>query len=239
MFAPMLADPRQPRFSVSYQHYHIPTRTFDAASVAFGEYFGLASGFDGHNGSGQLGLQGAVFALFDLDSASNDLVNADYWIGLPLSYRRGRVSYVARIYHQSSHLGDEFLLDNPQVARVNLSYEDFEFIGSYEWERARIYGGGGYLLHSEPRLSPAHARAGGEYIVPRALRGLNFIAAADLQASQELDWRLSRSYQAGVELRNGERRMRLMLEYFIGHSPNGQFFREHVRYSGIGLYFGF
>lgn len=108
MFAPMLADPRQPRFSVSYLNYQNPTRTFNAASVAFGEYFGFASGFDGRNGSAQVGLQGAVFALFDLDSASKDLVNADYWIGLPFTYRRGRLSYVARVYHQSSHLGDEF-----------------------------------------------------------------------------------------------------------------------------------
>jgi len=89
-----------------------------------GEYFGLASGFFGEAGISQIGIQAAVFALFNLDAPSSDLVNADYWIGLPLSYRRGPWSYLIRLYHQSSHLGDEFILGNPGINRVNLSYED-------------------------------------------------------------------------------------------------------------------
>jgi hypothetical protein len=239
-FAPLLADPRQPRFSVSYQHYRGPSREFAAASVALGEYFGIASGFFGEAGSSQIGIQAAVFALFNLDAPSSDLINADYWIGLPMSYRRGPWSYLVRLYHQSSHLGDEFILGNPGINRVNLSYEDLEGLVSHEWERWRVYGGGGYLLNSEPDLSPKHLHAGAEYIKHNAVGNLNFIAAADVRASEELDWRRSRSYQAGFDYRSaGKRRIRLMLEYFRGHSPNGQFFRESLRYTGLGLYFVF
>lgn len=240
LFAPLLADPRQPRFSVSYLHYRSPASEFSAASVAFGEYFGLASGFFGNSGSSQIGIQGGVFALFNLEAPSSDLINADYWIGLPISYRKGPWSYVLRLYHQSSHLGDEFILGNPGINRVNLSYEDMEFIASYEWERWRLYGGGGYILNSEPDLAPKHFQGGVEYIKARAAGRLSLIAAADIQTSEELDWRRSRSYQAGFELRSGSpRRVRLMLEHFRGHSPNGQFYREPLRYTGLGLYFGF
>ncbi len=240
LFAPLLADPRQPRFSMSYQRYRGAAREFAAASVALGEYFGLASGLFGEYGSSQLGIQGAVFALFNLDAPSSDLINADYWIGLPISYRRGPWSYLVRLYHQSSHLGDEFILGNPGVNRVNLSYEDLEGLASYEWERFRVYGGGGYLVHSEPDLAPKHVHAGIEFIQPRAAGGLNFIAAADFRASEELGWGSSRSYQAGFEFKsNSPRRVRLMLEHFHGHSPNGQFYREPLRYTGLGLYFGF
>ena len=240
LFAPLLADPRQPRFSVSYLHYRTPAAEFSAASVAFGEYFGLASGFFGSSGSSQIGIQGGVFALFNLDAPSSDLINADYWIGLPISYRKGPWSYLLRIYHQSSHLGDELILGNPGINRVNLSYEDMEFLVSYEWERWRLYGGGGYLLSSEPDLAPKHLQGGVEYIKTRAAGRLSLIAAVDVQASEELDWRRSRSYQVGFELRSGSpRRVRLMLEHFRGHSPNGQFYREPLRYTGLGLYFGF
>jgi hypothetical protein len=240
LFAPLLADPRQPRFSVSYQHYRSPASEFSAASVAFGEYFGLASGFFGSSGNSQIGIQGGVFALFNLDAPSSDLVNADYWIGLPISYRKGPWSYVLRFYHQSSHLGDEFILGNPGINRINLSYEDMELLVSYEWERWRLYGGGGYLLGNEPDLAPKHLQGGAEYVRPRAAGRLSFIAAADVQASEELDWRRSRSYQVGFELRSSSpRRVRLMLEHFRGHSPNGQFYRESLRYTGLGLYFGF
>lgn len=240
MFAPLLADPRQPRFSMSYQRYEVGDAPFNAGSVAFGEYFGLATGFLGKRGTSQIGIQGAVFALFNLDGASNDLVNADYWIGFPITYRRGRDSYLLRLYHQSSHLGDEFLLGNPNIARINLSYEDAELLASYEWERARVYGGLGYILNSEPEIARSHGRIGAEWVQPHALKGFDFLAGADMQASAELDWSLSRAYQVGLELRRGtNRRVRLMLEHFNGHSPHGQFFREKLRYHGFGLYFGF
>lgn len=240
LFAPLLADPRQARFSMSYLHYRTPTSDFAAAQVAFGEYFGLASGFFGKSGSSQIGIQGAVFALFNLDAPSSDLVNADYWIGLPISYRKGPWSFVLRLYHQSSHLGDEFILGNPGINRVNLSYEDLEFIASYEWDRWRVYGGGGYVVHSEPDLAPKHVQGGVEYFRPNAWGRFSFVVGVDAQASEELDWDRSYSFQAGFELRSGSpRRVRLMLEHFRGHSPNGQFYRESLRYTGIGLYFGF
>ncbi len=240
LFAPLIADPRQPRFSVSYQRYKTPSQSFNAASVALGEYFGIASGFLGESGASQIGIQAAVFALFNLDAPSSDLINADYWMGIPLSYRKGPWSYLLRVYHQSSHLGDEFILGNPGINRVNLSYEDIELLVSYEWERLRFYGGGGYLLHSEPDLAPKHLQAGVEYAHPRAVGTFDFVAAADVRASEELDWRRSSSFQAGFELRSAsQRRVRLMLEHFRGHSPNGQFYRDPLRYTGLGLYFGF
>ncbi len=240
LFALLIADPRQPRFSMSYQRYKAAPQEFNAAAVALGEYFGFATGFLGGRGASQIGIQAAVFALFNLDAPSGDLIDADYWVGFPLSYRRGPWSYLLRLYHQSSHLGDEFILGNPSVERVNLSYEDLEALVSYEGEHWRLYGGGGYLPRSEPTLEPAHLHAGLEYVQPRALWGLDFLAAADFRAGEELDWRRSASYQAGFEFKTrSPRRVRLMLEHYRGHSPNGQFFRERIRYTGIGLYFGF
>ena len=163
LFAPLLADPRQPRFSVSYQRYRTSIDDFGAASVAFGEYFGLAAGVLRDSWAWQTGIQGGVFALFNLDAPSNDLINADYWIGVPLSYRKGPRSYVVRLYHQSSHLGDEFLLSSSGIERVNLSYEDLEALAAYEYESFRFYAGGGYILKSEPKLEPWHAQIGVEY----------------------------------------------------------------------------
>lgn len=240
LFAPLIADPRQPRFSLSYQRYKIADQKFPAANIAFGEYFALAGDFLGLPGNSQIGIQGAVFALFNLDAPSSDLVNADYWIGIPVTYRNGPWSFLARIYHQSSHLGDEFILNNPGVKRVNLSYEDIVTLVSYEWEHLRIYGGGGYILHSEPEVAREHLQAGVEFVLPHAIRDIDFITALDVQSSQELDWENSYSFQAGFQFRNlGNRRVRLMFEHFDGHSPNGQFFRERLRYNGLGVYFRF
>jgi hypothetical protein len=240
LFAPLIADPRQPRFSVSYQRYKISGQKFAAGNVAFGEYFGLAADFLGLPGNSQIGIQGGVFALFNLSTPSSDLVNADYWIGIPVTYRNGPWSFLARIYHQSSHLGDEFIVDNPTVKPINLSYEDVVTLISYEWEKLRVYGGGGYILRRDPHFARPHLQAGTEFIQAHAVRGLDFIAALDVQSSQELGWEKSYSFQAGFQLKNrGNRGVRLMFERFYGHSPNGQFFRERLRYDGMGLYFRF
>jgi hypothetical protein len=240
LFAPLIADPRQPRFSMSFQHYQTPRQTFNAGSVALGEYFGFASGFLGDSGLSQFGIQAGVFALFNLQAESKDLINADYWIGLPVSYRKGPWSYVARVFHQSSHLGDEFILGNPGINRVNLSYEGLDFLAAYEWDRVRVYGGGGYLIHSEPDLDPLSLHGGVEYWHPKAAGRFDLIAAVDIRSTQESDWDGSYSYQLGFELRSlSRRRARLMLEHFRGHSPNGQFYHERLQYNGIGLYIGF
>lgn len=239
LFDPLIADPRWPQFSVRYQYYETPATTFNAASVSFGDYFPFASGLFGTAGVSQIGIQGAVFALFNLDSASHDLINADYWIGLPVSYRKGRWSFLGRIFHQSSHLGDEFLLDTPGVNRINLSYEEADALASYDWKKWRFYAGGGYIFNSEPNLRPWTSQAGVEYLWPSFFHELDLVAAADWQSKQEQGWRLNRSYQLGLAFHRGDRQVRLMLEHFQGFSPNGQFYRDRLRYSGLGIYFDF
>lgn len=237
LFKPLMADPRQPQFSIKYHRYDAE-QDFNAASVSFGDYFGFASGLFGEYGVSQIGLQGAVFAVFNLDSESFDLVNADYWIGVPVSLRRGPFSYLARIYHQSSHLGDEFLLGNPDFPRINLSYEDLEGLVSYEWKKWRFYGGGGVILNSEPNLDPMHAQAGIEYRRPSPFSNWQMVGAADLQATQEQHWHGNTSLQFGAAYDGrANREIRFMLEHYHGFSPNGQFYNERLKYTGLGVYF--
>ena len=77
-------------------------------------------------------------------------MNADYFFGLPVSARWGWFSAMVRVYHQSSHLGDEFLLDHT-VQRVNLSYEAVDLFPSVDlWDWGRVYLGGGYLFDTDP-----------------------------------------------------------------------------------------
>lgn len=239
LFKPLIADPRQPQFAIRYHRYNA-AESFNAASVSFGDYFGFASRALEEYGVSQIGLQGAVFAVFNLDAPSFDLVNADYWIGIPLSFRRGPWSYLTRIYHQSSHLGDEFLLGNPNLERINLSYEDWEALVSYEWQKWRFYGGGGVILNSEPDIDPLHIQGGAEFRRPHFLGKFNLVAATDWQATEEQDWHLNRSYQVGFSFDGQQgREVRLMLEHYRGFSPNGQFYTDRLRYTGLGVYFDF
>ena len=165
LFRPLIADPKQPQFFVGINSFRSSGLQYTMASVGFGETFGMYGFFGSREGNGlQLSVDGALFAQFNMDTPSHDLINTDYTIGIPATYRYGDNSLRFRIYHQSSHLGDELLLSTDHPERVNLSYEAIEFIYSREWRAWRVYGGGEYLIHKEPGdLKPMSGHWGVEY----------------------------------------------------------------------------
>jgi hypothetical protein len=237
LFPQLLADPRKPHFAAHYQAHEVPGGNFNVALAAFGDYFPFVRG-DSGVGRFELGITGGIFSLFNLDSESFDLINTDFILGFPLSYRLGAFSARAQVYHQSSHLGDELLLGMPNIDRVNLSFEDSELLLAYELLGLRLYGGGGYLIRSEPDLDPARWQGALEFRWPELIGGLDLVAAADLQAFEEQDWDVNRSYQLGVAWRGATgREVRLMLERYDGFSPNGQFFNIPVEFWGLAVFF--
>ena len=107
LFRSLIADPKEPRFTASFIQ---PSETFEETSlgiVAFGVTIGLLKVSAETPGDGfQVSIAGGVFAQFYLSKASAGLINADYVVGLPITYRRGKTSARFRLYHQSSHLGE-------------------------------------------------------------------------------------------------------------------------------------
>ncbi len=245
LFRPLIADPKQPQFFVSITTFSSLGDRYPRASVGFGETFGLYRFFGAREGDGlQLSAEGAIFAQFNLDAPSSDLINADYTIGIPLTYRYGDNSLRSRIYHQSSHLGDEFLQSINPPERVNLSYEAIDLIYSREWRGWRVYGGGEYLLNKEPSdLKRASGHWGIEYRGSKPLLWSGRpIAGVDMKSMEEHDWANDTSVKAGLEFGHpnpGQRRLRLLAEWYQGFDPYGQFYNNKVEYYGLGLSLGF
>jgi len=245
LFRPLLADPKQLQFFVSVNRFKSPGVRYAMASIGFGETFGMYRFFGSREGDGlQLSVEGALFAQFNLDTPSYDLINADYIIGIPATYRNGDNSLRCRIYHQSSHLGDEFLQSVNPPERVNLSYEAIDFIYSREWFGWRVYGGGEYLMHKEPDdLKPMSAHWGLEHrgSKPLVWNGRP-VGGVDLKSFEQQNWAIDTSVKAGLEFGHpnpGQRRVRLMAEWYKGFDPRGQFYNNKVEYYGMGVSLGF
>jgi hypothetical protein len=245
LFRPLLADPKQPQFFTSIRSFRSSGVQYTLASVGFGETFGLYRFFGSSEGDGlQLSVEGALFAQFNLSASSSDLINADYTIGIPVTYRHGDSSLRFRIYHQSSHIGDELLLSANPPNRVNLSYEALDLIYSREWRGWRVYGGGEYLIHKEPAdLKPMSAHWGIEYrgSKPLVWNGRP-VCGVDMKSLEEHDWAIDTSVKAGIEFGHpnpGHRRLRLMAEWYKGYDPHGQFYNNKVNYYGMGVSLGF
>lgn len=243
LFRPLIADPRWPHFSAAYQYYLEDHNLTSVGAVSFGETFTLY-----RNRLGpvlwELGLQAGVFAVFDLSTDSYDLMNADYFVAAVAGWRWKDLSALTRIYHQSSHLGDEFILNNPDVERIGLSYEAIDLKLSYEfWPGLRVYAGGSYLFDRTPSdLDPWVAQGGLEFRSPWPSAGrVRPVAALDLQSREENKWSLDLSARAGLEFPGVllGRNLQILLEYYKGHSPNGQFYKDKIEYVGLGLHFHF
>jgi len=242
LFPPLLADPRWPHFSVAYQYYINDPALKSVGATSFGETFPILRG-DLPAGQWEVSLQAGVFAIFNLDAASKDLTNADYFVGIPLVYRLDGFSVLTRLFHQSSHLGDEFLLQNTRVRRVNLSYEELDILLSQEFGRwLRVYGGGGYLFDQDPSaLKRWSTQVGAELESPWAFLGevVRPLAAIDVQNHEDTNWDTDVSVRAGIQLESPtfkSTKLQLLGEYYDGNSPNGQFFERRIQYVGFGAH---
>ena len=250
VFCPLIADPKGIRSFVSYLRETSEAAETNVGSVGIGDSFGLFRWGGPNPGDGvQLSLTGSVFAQFDLGAASYDLLNADFIIGLPLTWRRGGSSARARVYHQSSHLGDEFLLRGEHPERENLSFESLELILSQDTGPLRVYGGGEYLVNREPEDLPRTVAHGGLEFRPTPsidfgrLASARLLAAADIKATREQDWTPAWSVRAGLDFGRPREglgaggRWSLLFEYYDGPSPYGQFYRGDVTLVGVGRHF--
>ena len=250
IFCPIIADPKEPRSFASLLRGTFPSiekpsgKGTTIASVGLGDSFGLVRWGGPRAGEGvQLDVVGAIFAQFDLDSESNDLINADYIVGVPLTMRRHGFSIRARVYHQSSHLGDEYLLRGSQIQRENLSFESVELLASQEIGPLRVYGGGERIFRRDPdTVKPKLLHVGAELRSGRAGL-LQLVSGADLKTTEQHDWSQALSGRVGFELARPSpeghpiRLVTIMLELYKGPSPYGQFFQEDISYVGVGIHF--
>lgn len=247
LVAPFHADPRWPHFSIASRHLLYGPEPSHTGSANFGETFALYRNAAPFAGQWEIAIQAGVFSTFNMNAGSTDLINADYTVGVLSSYRTGPWSGFIRLHHQSSHLGDEFILNSQTpVNRVNLSYEDVDLKISYEltsW--FRMYGGGGVILHGEPQnLQGGTGEGGAELTSPWTLWDgkVRPVAYTDFQAKEGNNWKVGSSVMAGLQFENaliGDRKVQVLGEYFSGPSPNGQFYTQNTEWYGIGVHLYF
>ena len=251
IFCPLIADPKEARSFVSYlrgtfRSLDDPTgEGTSIASVGLGDAFGLVRVGGPDAGEGfQLDVVGSIFAQFDLGAESNDLINADYIIGLPLTFRRNGFSLRAKLYHQSSHLGDEYLLrDIEGIDRENLSFESIELLISQELGPLRGYVGTERIFRREPDTLPDSLFHTGVELRTGRARKVQMLAGVDVKTTELHDWSPAISGRVGLELgRPGPenhpgRLIMLLLEIYDGPSPYGQFFQDDISYVGVGIHF--
>lgn len=263
-FRPPIADPLEPRFSVSLLRTDLLSRQgperpafplFDpddsardvVAAVALGLTFPIVQLQSWEGGGLLLTGHAAVHSRFRIEYPSRDDMGQDWVVGGGVIARWDELSGRLRIHHRSSHLGDEFMQSTQwQARRIEFGGEALEVTAGYEYPNgARVYGGGSWIAHSNTAAETILAEWGREdrYTVqfggdierfPWKNGRLGYNAGVDWQAAERTNWRGAFAAAAGVHARNAAQ-LGFSIRYFTGPSTMGEFFLTKETYWALEL----
>ncbi|MFI5334486.1 MAG: DUF1207 domain-containing protein [Chlamydiales bacterium] len=259
LFQPLVADPREPMYFVAYRGGDKVVGR-NVASVCVGDDFPV---FRWRNvlrwqGDMQIGIQAGVWSVFNFRDVPrrhsrevSELINTDYLVSIPVTYAVDKWSFRLRVYHISSHLGDELMKNHRKYVcgRKNPSFEAVDFFTSYQFTKGiRGYAGPGVIFHSDDSFPMktfyleygAEFRAFGRKLSYHRLFGTPFLAI-HIENWQVRNWNFDATVKLGYEFSKMQgvgRKMRVYADYHTGYSYEGQFFKDRTKYGEVGFSWG-
>jgi hypothetical protein len=187
-----------------------------------------------------LGFGTQVYGRFSLSDSKSALISTDWVVGLNTTAVLTPFAMTLEVYHESSHLGDEYG-DRFPGDRIDWTREVLAGWASYTAGSWRFSLGSSYVLTDELRL-PAGAgsfgvdyRGGSRRILGGQVRP---IAGLFTEAGAATRWRMSTSAKLGLAFATGQNHdASLGLIVHDGLSTQRQFFRQESRYVGMEIRF--
>lgn len=264
-FAPLVADPLEVRLAAGLAWTNLfansdgvrerlpftingarEKRTDLQGTVSLGGALPLLRLARSENGGAVLGVQAGVHARFRIEEPSRDYMASDWMVAVPIEIGAGPLATRIRLVHRSSHLGDE-LMEETGAQRIEYGHEALELLVAYRTGNdTRVYGGGSWVFRSNtagewfPGLlevrDAATIQAGfdGRWH-PWGDEAPGLVAGIDWQSAQRTEWRGQFSAAAGVVARGPGGGLRLVVRYFNGSSPAGEFFLTDESFFGIEI----
>ena len=237
-----LAGPKEPRFGAVFWHdkklgwnldYTVGGRV---GLVRYGTTDNiLPQGF-------QLDLEGAAFPRVNIDE-NMDLDAADYRVGIPLTYGKDRWQAKLAIYHLSAHVGDEFLIRNPNFERRNYVRDAFVAgVSFYPVNLVRLYGEAEWAFNTSGGADPFAFQLGAE-VSPLRYNGCGGdpFLAVNWSLRQDVDFGGNLCLEFGWQWRgvDNQRLMRTGFHLLTGKSNQFEFMRQNETQVGIGAWYDF
>jgi len=239
VFSPLLADPRE----IQLAGYYYRQRDNNVGDVALGHEWGIYRWHSGRDRrwTWQWNLAGMAYSLFKLGGGVNEFETIDFFANIPIQFRRDRTSGRVTFFHNSSHLGDDYIRQ-ARYEGSRYSVEGLKGILSYEPnDSLRVYGGGLYLLHTIPFPQRAGAQVGLEIKSPPLNRHDRYIyslyTAHDYQPREVTRWASNGRTILGLRctMQDSRRSLRIQIGRYFGPSPYSQFQLHRENYWDIGI----
>ncbi len=246
-FPTMLAQPHIIGYSAGYRGYD-PIFRLSTVPVSLGDQFSLYQIKTDTRGRFYFGIEACVWAIFEGRSKSLSLINADYFIAIPVTYIEDKFAMRLRLSHESSHLGDEFLLEHRNIKRFNPSMEKIDVSFSYDLTKSlTAFLGYAYVLRSDEefKIKPNMIYYGFNYLLDfwkievANLEGNPYVAAY-FTNFQDHKWQLDSTVAIGYQWdKLYGHKFRVYLEGHKGFSPDGQFSKRKTKYIALKILYGY
>jgi Protein of unknown function (DUF1207) len=189
-----------------------------------------------------LGFGSQVYARFSITDPKSALISNDWVVGFNGTAVLDAWSLTLELYHESSHLGDEYE-DHFNATRLDWTREVAVGWASYSTGPWRLTGSFSYTLVDQLGLERPGSSVGVDYRTKSAGRFLGStvrpVAGVFFDANAATAWRVSSSAKAGVAFETGPggKEIGFALIGHTGLSTQRQFYREESRYIGVEVRF--
>jgi hypothetical protein len=188
-----------------------------------------------------LGFGSQVYGRFSLADAKSSLISIDWLAGFNTSAYLGKWSLTLELYHESSHLGDEYG-ERFQIGRLDWSREVMTGWLTYGAGQWRFTGGASYVFQDGLELPRPAASLAIDFrgrVRPDGSSSLQPLMGLFTEATSATGWRMSNSAKIGVALVTPGRNQQLSIALIAhdGLSTQRQFFRQESQYLGLELRF--
>ncbi|QIP11308.1 DUF1207 domain-containing protein [Spirosoma aureum] len=246
LFEPILLDPLEAQtYGSVLPLYYTDGEKYKGSIVPFA--FGFAKAFyrrtpePGRSTEWVLDL--ASFTQFEafhddkLNKARRQIMNNDYKISIIYNVRRGANNYRFRVYHISSHLGDDYIYRNKITAPSpnSVNYEQLDATYSRNANNWRLYAGAGIVLRKTEERKLLSAQLGAFYKKPSE-KAARLVGGVDIKFWQQTDFRPGIHAGIGLEVGRTQNNLTFLLEGYSGFRPYSQYESQQTNWLGIGLY---
>jgi hypothetical protein len=189
-----------------------------------------------------LGFGSQVYARFSITDPKSALISNDWVVGFNGTALLNAWSLTLELYHESSHLGDEYE-DHFNATRLDWTREVAVGWASYSTGPWKLTGGFSYTLVDQLGLERPGSSLGVDY---RSKSGGQFlgttvhpVAGVFVDANAATAWRVSSSAKVGLSLETtpGGKEIGFAVIGHTGLSTQRQFYREESRYVGVEVRF--
>lgn len=236
-----LAGPRESRLGTNFVHQRSGGWTWDPT---IGAHFGVLryGNEDPLQPEGwQVDIEAAAFPRIRLN-ATHTMVSMDFRFGVPLTWRRGAWEWKFGYYHDCSHLGDEYMVEQHSLERSNYMRDALVLgVAVRPIPLARFYAEGDWAFVDDDGAKPWHFQFGVDVSPAQPNRGLPYpFLAINTRLREEVDYSGGLTVQTGLQWRSeANRLLRVGMQYFNGMSDQCQFTHQFEEQIGFGIWYDY